>query len=232
MPARILDMRAAMGGDDAARFCYELRRAYLRYAQRNGWEVEILDESAPDTSHVKSCTLRVAGKGVERLDVEAGTHRVTRIPSNERTGRRHTSAVTVAVLPVVKDVDVSIDEKDLRVDTFRGTGPGGQHRNKTDSAVRITHKPSGMVVVVQNDRSQITNRARAMEVLAARLQNQARTVSDRQHSVLKAKHHGSGNIAERQRSYLWRESVAVDHSSGVRVQLNKALDGDLGAFAV
>jgi peptide chain release factor 1 len=228
---RIVDMRAAMGGDDASKFCYELRRAYLRYALRRGWKAAILDESSPSDGLIKSSMLRVEGKGVSALEAEAGTHRVTRIPINERRGRRHTSAVTVAVLPVPTNVTVTLDPSEVRIDTFRGTGPGGQHRNKTDSAVRATHIPSGMVAVAQGDRSQHVNRERALEVLSARLQMEAVSTSERTQTSIRKQHHGRGHIAERQRSYLWREGVAVDHTSGVRVPLTRALDGDLGQFA-
>lgn len=228
---RIVEMRSAMGGDDASKFCFELRRAYLRYAQKRGWKAEILDESSPASGLLKSAVLRISGKGVDALSAEAGTHRVTRIPVNEKTGRRHTSAVTVAILTVPERVSVSLDLSEVRIDTFRGTGPGGQHRNKTDSAVRVTHKPSGLTATAQGDRSQHVNRERALETLAARLQEEAQTASDTKHAKSRARQHGRGTIAERQRSYLWREGVAVDHRSGIRVPLVQALEGNLQAFA-
>jgi peptide chain release factor 1 len=228
---RIVDMRAAMGGDDAAKFCYELRRAYLRYAIKRGWKADILDESVPGNGLIKSSTLRISGKGVDALSAEAGTHRVTRIPINEKTGRRHTSAVTVAILEVPERVSVVLNASDVQIDTFRGTGPGGQHRNKTDSAVRATHVPTGLVAVAQDDRSQHVNKERALEVLAARVTERKSTAMTEVRERKRARDHGRGHIAERQRSYLWREGVAVDHTSGVRVPLTRALNGDLFEFA-
>ena len=229
--AVFVESRAAMGGDDAARFCGELRRAHLRYADRSGWKVEIVEETITGPELVRSSTLRIAGRGVERLFAEAGTHRVTRIPTNDRAGRRHTSAVTVAVLAVPLAVDYALDLRDVAITTFRSSGAGGQNVQKTESAVRVVHRPSGLTAVVQDERSQTTNRARALEVLAARVAHRASSAAAGEQRAARAVMHGSGHISERARSYLWREGVAVDHRTGVRVPLDRALAGELGAFA-
>jgi peptide chain release factor 1 len=222
---RIVEIRPAMGGDDAALFASELCRAYLRYAQRSKWVVAMLDRTD------RTVVLRMEGFGVEKMEAEAGTHRVTRIPSNERNGRRHTSAVTVAVLPIPTEIDVLLKPADLRIDITKGSGPGGQNRNKTETAVRVTHKPTGLTAYACDDRSQHVNRARALEVLAARVAERAYTQLSNARDKDRAAQHGTGHIADRQRSYLWREGVAVDHRTGVRVPLGQALDGYLGAFA-
>jgi peptide chain release factor 1 len=220
-----------MGGDDAAHFAGELLRAELRYAEREGWATEILERAESAPGLIRSVVVRVSGRGVERLDTEIGTHRVTRIPSNERSGRRHTSAVTVAVLAIPTNVEAGLNLREVRIEAFRGTGPGGQHRNKTETAIRAVHVPTGLMAVIANERSRETNRLRALEVLAARVLASRDKVARAAREAERSGMHGSGHIAERQRSYLWREGVAVDHRTGVRVPLARALDGDFGAFA-
>lgn len=190
----------------------------------------MLEESSFGPSLYRSTTIEVTGKGVERLRSEAGTHRVSRIPNNEKHGRRHTSAVTVSVLPVPERVSDVFDEKDVRIETFKATGAGGQHRNKTMSAIRAIHKPTGLTATIADERSQHTNRERALALLAARVQRKAQSVSDIQRQSAKSAMHGSGNIAERFRSYLWREGTVVNHVTGVSASLRSVLDGDFSIF--
>ena len=229
--AVILEIRAAMGGDDAAHFASELLRAELRHAERSGWTTEILEHNDDGVGLTRSVVVRVSGRGVEALEAEIGTHRVTRIPSNERGGRRHTSAVTVAVLPIPSALDTVLDMSEVTIEAFRATGPGGQHRNKTETAIRAIHRPSGLMAVIANERSREANRLLALEVLTARVVAARTRQAAVGREAERASMHGRGHIAERQRSYLWREGVAVDHRSGVRVPLARALDGELAAFA-
>ena len=197
----ILEVRAGTGGDEAALFAGDLFRMYQRYAQTRGWRVEIDSVSEGDAGGYKEIIASIGGDGVfGRLKFESGVHRVQRVPDTETQGRIHTSAATVAVLPEVEDVEIEINDADLRIDTYRSSGAGGQHVNKTDSAVRITHLPSG-IVVTSSEKSQHQNRARAMKVLKARLYEQKRDALDTERSEARKSQVGSGDRSERIRTY-------------------------------
>jgi peptide chain release factor 1 len=224
-----LEVRAGAGGEEAALFAAELTRMYTKYAERQRWKVEVMDASPTGVGGLKDAILFVQGRGAwSRLKFERGVHRVQRVPVTESSGRIHTSTVTVAVLPEAQDVDVKVDEKDVKVDVYRSSGPGGQGVNTTDSAVRITHLPTGMVVTCQDERSQIKNRAKAMRVLKARLleraqeEQQAAVAADRRSQV------GTGERSERIRTYNYRETRVTDHRIGLTLhRLPDILEGDL-----
>lgn len=190
----------------------------------------MLEESSFGPSLYRSSSIQIVGKGVDRLRSEAGTHRVSRIPWNERKGRRHTSAVTVSVLPVPERLASVIDMNDVTIDYFRASGPGGQNRNKSETAVRAVHKPTGLKAVIADEKSQLTNKERALSLLAARVQERSMTASEAKRGAIRAKMHGSGDIAERFRSYLWREGTVVNHATGQSAPLKAVLDGDFSAF--
>jgi len=225
-----LEIRAGTGGDEAALFAGDLLRMYTRYAERQRWKVEIVSSNLSDLGGYKEVIVRVAGAGAySRLKFESGGHRVQRIPVTETQGRIHTSACTVAVMPEADEVEqVSINPAELRIDTFRASGAGGQHINKTDSAVRITHLPTGIVVECQDDRSQHRNRAQAMAVLAARIHDvqlrahQAREAATRKSLV------GSGDRSERIRTYNFPQGRITDHRINLTLyKLDAVMDGDL-----
>jgi len=230
-----LEIRAGTGGDEAALFAGDLFRMYSRYAERQGWQVEVLSVSEGDHGGYKEIISRVIGDSAfSRLKFESGAHRVQRVPKTETQGRIHTSACTVAVLPEAGDVeDIAIDNSDLRVDTYRASGAGGQHVNKTDSAVRLTHLPTGIVVECQDERSQHKNRARAMSLLAAKLKDAEVTKRETETAELRRGLVGSGDRSERIRTYNFPQGRVTDHR--VNIKLNKlgdVLEGDLDDFVV
>jgi len=225
-----LEVRAGTGGDEAAIFAGDLFRMYSRYAERQGWKVEILSANPGEHGGFKEVIARVEGKGVfAKLKFESGTHRVQRVPETEAQGRIHTSAATVAILPEMDEVaDVELNPADLKVDTFRASGAGGQHVNKTDSAIRITHLPSGIVVECQDERSQHKNRARAMSLLKARLLDEQRAKQTAAQAESRRLQVGSGDRSQRIRTYNFPQGRLTDHRINLTLyKLPDIVDGDL-----
>ena len=225
-----LEVRAGAGGDEAAIFAGDVFRMYARYAERQGWHVEILSEHPGEHGGFKEVVARVEGKGAfSRMKFESGVHCVKRVPATEAQGRVHTSTATVAVLPELDDIqDVEISPADLKIDTFRASGAGGQHVNKTDSAIRITHLPSGIVVECQDERSQHKNRARAMSLLKARLLDEAQSKQTAEQAESRRLQVGSGDRSQRIRTYRYKDNLVTDHRIGLDLyRLPDIMQGDL-----
>lgn len=225
-----LELRAGAGGDESALFAGTLLRMYLRYAERKRWQVEVISENPSELGGYKEVIIRIIGQGAySRLKFESGGHRVQRVPETEAQGRIHTSACTVAVMPEADDLgEVEINPADLRIDTYRASGAGGQHINKTDSAVRITHLPSGIVVECQDDRSQHKNKDRALKVLAARIQDQRYHEQQAKEAATRKRLIGSGDRSERIRTYNFPQGRMTDHRVNLTLhKLEALMDGDL-----
>jgi peptide chain release factor 1 len=224
----ILEIRAGTGGDEAARFAGDLFRMYERYAARQGWTMEIVSANEGTVGGFKEVIAEIRGRGAfAKLKYESGVHRVQRVPATEASGRIHTSAATVAVLPEPEDVDIAISEADLKVDTMRAGGAGGQHVNKTESAIRVTHLPTGIVIVVQEERSQHRNKAKAMGLLRAKLYDVERQRLDRERAAERRGQVGSGDRSERIRTYNFPQGRVTDHRINLTLhKLPQVMEGE------
>ena len=225
----ILEVRAGIGGEEGALFAADLLRMYALYAERRGWHMELVYENTTELGGVKEASATIEGQGAwSRLKFEAGTHRVQRVPETESSGRIQTSAATVAVMPQAEEVDFALDMKDLRIDTFRSSGAGGQHINKTSSAIRVTHIPTGTVVECQNERSQFQNKDKALEILRSRLLAQKQKEQQDAINADRAGQVGTGDRSEKIRTYNFPQDRCTDHRIGLTVHnLDKIMDGNL-----
>ena len=228
----VLEIRAGVGGQEAALFAADLHQMYQRYAERRRWKTDVLSSSPSEMGGFKEIVLEIQGRGAySRLKHESGAHRVQRIPVTESGGRKHTSTATVAVLPEAEEVEVDIDPDDLQIDVYRSSGPGGQSVNTTDSAVRVTHKPTGIVLAVQEERSQRQNKEKAMRYLRARLLKLAQDEQQREEAATRRAQVGSGDRAEKIRTYNFPQNRVTDHRIGLSVHtLPAVLEGDLDEF--
>lgn len=228
----IMEIRGAAGGDEAALFAGDLYRMYTRYAENRGWKIELMEAQTTGVGGYKEVIFMISGKDVySRLKYENGAHRVQRVPETESGGRIHTSTATVAVLPEAEEVEVEIHEKDIRVDTFASSGPGGQSVNTTMSAVRITHIPTGIVVSIQDEKSQIKNREKAMKVLRARVYDKYQQEAQAEYDETRKSAVGTGDRSERIRTYNFPQNRVTDHRIGLTIQkLDQILDGELDEF--
>jgi peptide chain release factor 1 len=224
----IIEVRAGTGGDEAALFAFQLFRMYQRYAEVKGWKFEVISIAETDLGGYREAVASISGRGVfARLKFESGVHRVQRVPVTEAGGRIHTSTATVAVLPEAEEVDIRIEDKDLRIDVYRSSGPGGQSVNTTDSAVRITHLPTGVVVIQQDEKSQHKNRAKAMKVLRARLYDRQRAAQDATRAAARKGQVGTGDRSERVRTYNYPQGRVTDHRINVTLhKIEKLLEGE------
>lgn len=225
----IIEIRGGAGGDEANLFAYELYRMYLKYAEKYRFKCEEIDSTPTELGGIKEVTFSISGKGVySKLKYESGVHRVQRVPETESQGRVHTSTVTVAVLPEVEDVEVTIDEKDLKIDTLRSSGAGGQHVNKTESCIRMTHLPTGIVVLCQDERSQTKNREKAMKVMKSRLYDYYQSQYDKEYADKRKSQIGTGDRSERIRTYNFPQGRVSDHRIGLTLyNLENFIMGDL-----
>jgi len=225
----ILEVRPAAGGDEAGLFAAQLFEMYQKYAAARGWRTEVMDYDATELGGIKSATAEITGRNVfARLKYESGVHRVQRVPSTESQGRIHTSTVTVAVLPEAEEVDIEVNVEDLRIDVYRASGAGGQHVNKTESAVRITHLPTGVVVAMQEERSQHKNRAKAMKILRSKLYDAQRSSLDATRSADRRSQVGTGDRSERIRTYNFPQGRVSDHRIGLTLHsIDRIMGGEL-----